>query len=377
MRARNWDQFHAAMNRWGAPAENQVYADTAGNIGWIPGGLTPIRPNWDGLLPVPGDGRYEWAGFRPRDELPSEYNPARGYVVTANENNIPPDHPAFSKGIGYEWSDAARAQRLRALFASKDRFSPADSERMQTDTVSTHAQRVVRLLPELRSDDPRVAEALRLLRAWDGDENRESVPAAIFEVWLSRHLRPAVLKAALGEAATQAAPGDLARVILLLEQPAGHLTREQRDAVMVSSLGRAVAELTARLGPDMDRWRWGALHHARFEHPLQEAVDPAAARTLSVGDWPLGGSSSTPMAASYRARDFALTGGASFRMVLDVGAWDRSRAVNTPGQSGDPASPHYRDLAPLWAEGGYFPLLYTRGAVEAATESRLRLRPLP
>ena len=97
MRARNWDQFAAAMNRWGAPGENQVYADRAGDIGWIPGGLTPIRPNWDGLTPVPGDGRYEWAGYRPRSELPSEHNPARGYVVTANENNIPLDHPAGRK----------------------------------------------------------------------------------------------------------------------------------------------------------------------------------------------------------------------------------------------------------------------------------------
>lgn len=119
MRARNWDQFRAAMNRWGAPGENQVYADTSGNVGWIPGGLTPIRPNWDGLMPVPGDGRYEWSGFRNGDELPSEFNPARGYVVTANENNIPPDHPAAKKGVGYEWSDAARARRLKELFAAK------------------------------------------------------------------------------------------------------------------------------------------------------------------------------------------------------------------------------------------------------------------
>jgi penicillin amidase len=146
MRARNWDQFRAAMNRWGAPGENQVYADSSGNVGWIPGGLTPIRPNWDGLMPVPGDGRYEWSGFRNGDELPSEFNPARGYVVTANENNIPPDHPAAKKGIGYEWSDAARARRLKELFAAKvaagSRFTIEDSERMQNDIVATPAQRL-------------------------------------------------------------------------------------------------------------------------------------------------------------------------------------------------------------------------------------------
>ena len=377
MRARTWDEFHAAINRWGAPAENQVYADVSGNIGWIPGGLNPIRPNWDGLLPVPGDGRYEWAGRRDRDELPFEYNPPRGYVVTANENNIPPGHPAFSKGVGYEWSDPARAQRLQALFASKDRFSLADSERMQTDTVSTHAQRISRLLPALRSEDPRVADALQLLRAWDANETRDSAAAALFEVWLAKHLRPAVLKAALGEAAFRAAPGDVARVLLLLEQPAPYLREEERDRAMVSSLRGAIDEVAAALGPDMSRWKWGALHHAVFEHPLQAVVPAEAAKSLVVQAGPLGGSASTPMAAGYRPRDFALTGGASFRMILDVGGWDRSRAVNTPGQSGDPRSPHYRDLAPLWAEGGYFPLLYTRPAVEAATESRVLLRPRP
>lgn len=145
----------------------------------------------------------------------------------------------------------------------------------------------------------------------------------------------------------------------------------------VSSLRGAVDELTAALGRDMSAWKWGALHHATFAHPLQGVVDAGIGKTLEVSRWPLGGSSSTPMAAGYRARDFALTGGASFRMVLDVGSWDNSRAINTPGQSGDPRSPHYRDLAPLWADGRYFPLLYTRGAVDEATESRLRLRPVP
>jgi penicillin amidase len=376
MRARDWEQFRAAMDRWGAPGENQVYADTSGNIGWIPGGLNPIRPTWDGLLPVPGDGRYEWAGFQRRDYLPSEFNPARGYVVTANENNIPPDQPAFGKGVGYEWSDPARSRRLQALFAAKDRFTLEDSQRMQTDIVSTQAQRVVRLTQGLRSDDPRVAAALQLLRGWDGTLARDSAPAAIFEVWFGKHLRPAVLRAALGEAAAKLARrGDASRVTLLLEEPAPLLTTRQRDAILLASLAGALDELATRLGRDMGRWTWGALHQAAFEHPLRDIVDAGTRGTLDVGRWPLGGSATTPMAAGYRASDFTLTSGASFRMVLDVGAWDDSRAINTPGQSGDPASPHYRDLAPLWAEGSYFPLLYTRAAIEQVTESRLVLRP--
>ncbi len=377
MRAKNWDQFIAAMNRWGAPGENQVYADTHGNIGWIPGGLTPIRPNWDGLLPVPGDGRYEWSGFRDGDELPSEFNPSRGYVVTANENNISPDHPAAKKGIGYEWSDAARSQRLKSLFAAKSRFSLEDSERMQTDTTSTHAQRMAAVLRTVKTDDARIAKAIAMLATWDGNESRDSAAGALFEVWFSKHLRPAVLKAALGDVnAKLAAPGDSTRVLMLMENPStGPVTLPDRDAVIVASMRAALDEIGAKLGNDMSTWTWGALHHATFEHPLRAVVDDATRARLDVGAGSIGGSAFTPMATTFRTTDFGLTAGASFRMVLDVGRWDASRAVNTPGQSGDPASPHYRDLAPLWAAGQYFPLLYSRRAVEGATESRLVLMP--
>ncbi|WP_418119965.1 penicillin acylase family protein [Variovorax sp. 350MFTsu5.1] len=380
MRARNWDQFRAAMNRWGAPGENQVYADSSGNVGWIPGGLTPIRPNWDGLMPVPGDGRYEWSGFRNGDELPSEFNPARGYVVTANENNIPPDHPAAKKGVGYEWSDAARARRLKELFASKvaagSHFSLEDSQRMQNDIVATPAQRVLKLLSGLRSDDAQTAAALRMLQGWDGTMDRDSAAAALYEVWSSKPLRAAVLKAGAGDAgAALAAPGDNTRMVLLLENPFGWVTNEQRDALLLKTLPAAMQELSAKLGPDPATWKWGALHRAEFRHPLGGVVDASTRRKLDVGDWPMSGSSFTPMAATYRASDYKLTSGASFRMVLDVGNWDASRVINAPGQSGNPESPNYRDLAPLWLEGKYVPLVYSRAAVEKETLERIQLTP--
>ncbi|HEY7513820.1 MAG TPA: penicillin acylase family protein, partial [Vicinamibacteria bacterium] len=378
MRARSFDEFAAAMNRWGAPGENQVYADRAGDIGWVPGGLTPIRPNWDGLTPVPGDGRYEWAGYRHRDELPSERNPARGYVVTANENNIPLDHAARKKGIGAEWSDAARSQRLKGLLAGRDRSSLADSMAWQTDTVSMHALRVKALLGRLTSPDPRVGRALDLLRAWDGNVSAGSAAAAMFEIWFSRHLRPATVRRALPpEAAEAVGSGDASQVLRVLEKPEGWMSSEARDQVMVDSLAAALRDAEERLGTDHSRWTWGQIHRAVFEHPLADVADGATRARLTVGEWPLGGSAYTPMNTSYRASDFKLTAGASFRMVVDVGSWDASRAVNTPGQSGDPESPHYRDLAPLWARGEYFPLLYSAPAVAGATRRVLRLEPAP
>ena len=376
MRAQNWDQFRAAMNRWGAPGENQVYADRDGNIGWIPGGLTVIRPNWDGLTPVPGDGRYEWSGYRNMDELPWAYNPAAGFVVTANENNIPPNHPAARMGVGYEWSDTARARRLKSLVAGNPHSSVADSMAWQNDTTSLPALRAVALLASVRTDDPQARRALDLLRGWDGNERADSAQAALFEVWFSKYLRPAVVRAALSaEGARLAGYGDASRVLAVLEKPEPWMPPERRNEVIVASLKSAMAEVERKLGPDPKAWQWGKLHTAVFSHPLDPILDGAARQRYDVNAGPIGGSAFTPMNTSYRNNDYQLTAGASFRMVLDVGNWDASRAINAPGQSGNPASPHYRDLAPLWARGEYFPLLYTRKAVEKESRERVELVP--
>lgn len=376
MRSQNWDQFRAAMNRWGAPGENQVYADREGNIGWIPGGLTVIRPNWDGLTPVPGDGRYEWAGYRNMDELPWAYNPAAGYVVTANENNIPPNHPAAKMGVGYEWSDTARARRLKSLVAANPHSSVADSMAWQNDTTSLPALRAVALLANVRTEDAQARRGLDLLRGWDGNERADSAPAALFEVWFSKYLRPAVVRAALSpEGARLAGYGDASRVLAVLEKPEPWMPVERRNEVIVASLKSAMAEVERKLGPDPKAWQWGKLHTAVFNHPLDPLLDNAARQRYDVNAGPIGGSSFTPMNTSYRNSDYQLTAGASFRMVLDVGNWDASRVVNAPGQSGNPASPHYRDLAQMWARGDYFPLLYTRKAVEKETREKVELVP--
>ncbi|QOT79913.1 penicillin acylase family protein [Cupriavidus basilensis] len=376
MRSQNWDQFRAAMNRWGAPGENQVYADREGNIGWIPGGLTVIRPNWDGLTPVPGDGRYEWAGYRNMDELPWAYNPAAGYVVTANENNIPPNHPAAKMGVGYEWSDTARARRLKSLVAANPHSSVADSMAWQNDTTSLPALRAVALLANVRTEDAQARRGLDLLRGWDGNERADSAPAALFEVWFSKYLRPAVVRAALSpEGARLAGYGDASRVLAVLEKPEPWMPVERRNEVIVASLKSAMAEVERKLGPDPKAWQWGKLHTAVFNHPLDPLLDNAARQRYNVNAGPIGGSSFTPMNTSYRNSDYQLTAGASFRMVLDVGNWDASRVVNAPGQSGNPASPHYRDLAQMWARGDYFPLLYTRKAVEKETREKVELVP--
>ena len=167
----------------------------------------------------------------------------------------------------------------------------------------------------------------------------------------------------------------LAKKIIALARQSEPNAALLRDRILSESLGRAVAEVSEKLGADTTMWRWGRLHVAKFDHALMPLADKATAAQMSVGPLSFGGAANVPRAATYRRSDYHLTAGASFRMVLDVGNWDASRAVNTPGQSGDPFSGHYRDLAPLWATGQYVPLLYSRAAVEAAAAEVISLTP--
>ncbi len=373
MTAHDWTGFHAAMAHWGAPSENLVYADTSGHIGWIAGGRAPIRPNWDGLTPVPGDGRYEWAGFWSEDQLPQVLDPPAGWWASANEMNLPPDYPAATRKIGYEWADRSRIDRIDQVLGANAHVSLDDAMALQTDDLSLMGRRLVALAAPLTSKNLRVAQALALLKAWNGHEDADSAAAAIYEVWAMKHLGRAVVAHAAPEAAQPLiGAGSLDAVISYLESPQGRVGRE---AVLLASLKDAVDELTTRLGPDMDAWRWGQLHHIAWSPAAAALADPTLKAQMSVGPLPARGSASTVGAQAYRLDDFAVTHGASFRMVLDVGNWDASRAINTPGQSGDPSSPHYRDLLPLWNSGQYVPLLYSRPAVEAATQMVMRLTP--
>jgi penicillin amidase len=373
MTATDWPSFHAAMAHWGAPSENLVYADTAGHIGWIAGGRAPIRPNWDGLTPVPGDGRYEWAGFRNEDELPQTFDPPSGWFASANEMNLPPGYPALERKIGFEWADRSRIDRIRQVLGANDHVSLADSMALQTDDYTMLGERLVALAAPLTSDDPKVSQALALLKAWDGHEGAGSAAAAIYEVWGAKHLGKAVVaKAEPGPAQALIGGGSLDAVVSVLETPAA---AAWRGPVMLASLKEALDELSARLGPDMSSWSWGRLHHVEWSPAAAALADPALKAQMSVGPLEARGSASTVGAQAWRPSDFAVTHGASFRMVLDVGDWDQSRAINTPGQSGDPFSPQYRDLLPLWNGGEYFPLLYSRPAVDAATRLVIRLTP--
>lgn len=389
MTAKDWKGFSDAMSRFGAPSENQVYADTDGNVGWLAAGKTPRRENWDGLMPVPGDGRYEWKGFFASTDLPNAYNPKQGWIATANQMNLPTDYPIEEKKIGFEWTNPSRYDRLAEVLAANNKVTLADAMALQNDDTSTLGRRLAALLRPLDSQAPDTAKALALVREWDGRVAEDSAAATIVEIWSGRHLGKAVVARATPEPARAlVGDGNIAAILDLMEKPEASgktnnkrsssevgLTKADRDRILLESFTAALNEVRKLLGPDMQAWYWGKLHHAAFEHALAPLADPATKAQMSISRLSMGGGSNNPRAASYRASDFRVTAGASFRMVLDVGNWDHSVTINSPGQSGDPFSPHYRDLAPLWVAGKYVPLLYSRSAVENAASEVITLTP--
>lgn len=379
MRARSFDSFRTAMRSWALPAANQVYADVTGETGWVAAGYSPVRDNWDGLLPVPGDGRYEWRGRLDAEDLPWVHNPAEGFFATANEMNVPADWKTPAGRIGFEWYEPSRARRIKEVLRSQTAHTLADSRALQTDVLSLPARRLTRLLAELRTDDPDAARATALLHGWDCRLLAESAAAALFELWWSTHLKPTFIAHVVPDTAIRAlllAPGDAESILGALEDPSRYLGGAPvREALFVSTLAAAWRDAASRMGADPATWAWGRLHQGYFAHALTPLLPPDAASRATVGPLPKGGGDSTPMMAAYRPSDFRVYLGASVRVVIDVGEWDNSVCINAPGQSGDPRSPHYADLAPLWARGDYVPMLYSPAAIAQATEQRMLLLP--
>lgn len=373
-RAKNWHEFLKALERWRVPSENLVYADVDGNIGWQAAGSAPIRRGWSGLLPVPGNtGRYEWNGWLPLSELPRAYNPAKRFIATANHKIIP---DGYRHEINFEWAAPFRFRRIEEVLQKGSKFTIEDFERLQHDETSLPARELVPLLEGLKIDDPVVREARDLLLSWDKVLSRDSAAAALYEVWLTK------LDANLSEAVIPAAAASIMRgglsltkTIRALKNPAaktfGPDTQTKRDAIIVGSLAESVTDMRTRLGPDMKRWRWGDLHIAQFRHPL--STDDARRAVFDLKSVSRGGDGNT-VNATGGAR-FTQRSGASFREILDLSDWDKSVAINVPGQSAQPESPHYGDLLPLWAEGKYFPLLFSREKIEKNAAERLLLEP--
>ncbi len=374
--ARTWEEFREACAFNHMPGENMLWADAAGNIGWQATGLAPLRPNWSGVLPVPGDGRYEWNGYMPIKELPHEANPERGFLATANENLVPRDYP--NPGVAsLVWPDPFRGQRLHEALSLGRKHGLADSMRLQHDFVSVPARTLVPLLVPLRSEEEIAEKARRLLLDWDFVMEAESAAAAVYNAWQERLVVGAREILVPPSVRDMVGPLQAQLVIDLLVSPDGRLGPNPvsaRDELLLETLEEATAALAERFGGEPAEWIYGSpeYKHVLIRHPLSAAVDESTRRILEAGPVPQGGDGYTVNNTSNADGQIS---GATFRVIVDLADFDRSLGTNAPGQSGDPASPHYRDLFELWERGQYFPMLYSRAKVEEVASRRELLVP--
>jgi penicillin amidase len=370
--ATTWEEFREACNYSNIPGENMVWAGRDGTIGWQSVGIAPVRRNWSGLVPVPGDGRYEWDGYLPIVAKPHVVDPEEGYFATANNDLIPRDY-TFMDAVGFTWSDPYRWLRIVEVLDAGTRFSVADMMRLQTDELSIPARQLVPLLDDLTASG-RVEDARQRLLSWDFVMDKRSLEAGIYAAWESE------LREAVREAMVPAGAGlnlSLRKVIETLVVPPGELGEDPmaaRDGMLVSTLGDAVAALEAKLGSDMSGWTYGQpdYHHAYLRHPLGTAVDATTRAELEAGPAARGGYGST---VNQTGNGDNQTSGASFRIIVDTGDWDRAVGMNTPGQSGDTRSPFYRNLFQRWANDDFHPVFYSRDRVEGVTSRRFDLQP--
>ncbi len=374
--ATTWAQFRNALQFARMPALNWVWGDTSGAIGWQSAGIAPIRRTWDGLVPVPGDGRFEWSGFLPVGELPHVASPTHGAIGTANAFNVPLDYARFD-AVGRSWAEPWRLRRLTEVLDTVQNATVASMGRLQHDETPLAARQLVPLLRGIEFSTESARSARNTLLAWNGVLSATSAGAAIYAVWERRVLSHTADVVLTPNLRSIMASVPLSRTVAWLtsaDSILGDRPALARDGILSRAFNDAVTDLTRRFGNDMSTWAYGSptLHHVRIAHSLDGVLTDSLRPLLSPGPIARGGYANTLNATGNGDNQ---TAGASVRVVIDVANWDTAIATNTPGQSGDPRSPHYRDLFALWARGEYVPLPFSRGAVERRTEHREVIRP--
>ncbi|UUU33281.1 penicillin acylase family protein [Streptomyces sp. CA-210063] len=423
-RAANWEDFRAAAALFDVPSQNLTYADTEGNIGYQLPGRIPTRGEGDGSVPAPGwDTTYRWTGYIDQDELPYEYNPERGYIVTANQAVVGEKYPYT---LTKDWGYGTRAQRITSLIESKikggGKISTDDMRQMQMDNSSEIAKLLVPLLLKIDVNDKEVRQAQKLLEGWDYTQDADSAAAAYFNsVWRN------ILKLAFGDKlpkelrvegqclsvepvgttgpadedqrvrecgkrdADQAQPdgGDrwfeVVRRIIDDEDNdwwSTPKTRTQkavdtRDELFKRAMRDARWELTAKLGKDIDTWNWGRLHRLFLKNQTLGTEGPGFLQyMLNRGPWKLGGGEATVNATGWNAAGgYEVVWVPSMRMVVNLGDLDKSKWINLTGASGHAYNAHYTDQTDKWAKGELLTWSFSDKAVESDTSDTLLLKP--
>jgi len=383
-KAQNWQEFRQAARNFTVPAQNLLYADVEGNIGYQMPGSVPIRKNGDGRLPVPGwTDDYEWTGYIPFEELPYTLNPAEGYIVTANNQVNPPGYPYL---ITTDWDYGFRANRIVDMITNAPgKIDIAYIQQMQGDSYDANAGTFAPLLMAVQLDDPNLVRTRGLLAGWDYQARMDSAPAAVFEVFW-KNLLADTFNDDLPE---DYWPGGGSRWNEVMRNLAGQPDHffwddktttdlvERRDDMLTKAFSEAAAEITQLQGRDLSKWNWGDLHTATFQNQTlgKSGIAPIEA-LFNRGPFRTAGGEAIVNATGWTSTDgYFVDWLPSMRMIVDLGDLRNSLTVHTTGESGHAYHPHYIDMADLWRNIQYYPMLWNEQAIVSNAEANLVLVP--
>jgi penicillin amidase len=385
--AQNREEFQHALSTWDSPAQNTVYADVDGHIGYYATGHIPLRYAGDGSLPVSGaDDQHEWTGYIPFDKLPSVYDPPSGVLATAN-SRITPDKYPYS--ISTEWDPPWRTERIYHVLQSGKKFSAADMLSLQTDVYSAFdrfcAERFVYALDHARNLSKRAQQARDLMRDWDGRLTTDSAAATI-ESRSQYELRRLLLEPKLGPAPKQSPSKDaplppdsfnwksyrwfsssIWMENVLVRQPQRWLPEgyETYESLLTAAVEAAINSPEAP--QDLAQWRWGTFAPIDIEHPV-------LGRLPLIGSW-TGPGLHEQSGGGLTVKQVGRAFGPSERYTADLSDFDQSTLNTVTGQGGNFLSPYYMDQWKAWYEGTTFSLPFSKEAVEKAKAHELVLEP--
>jgi penicillin amidase len=381
-KAQSWEEFRAAASLFAVPAQNLVFADIDGNIGYQTPGNIPIRAkNHDGMLPVPGwTGEYEWLGYIPFEELPYAFNPPEGYIVTANNAVVGPEYPY---SLAYQWSYGQRAQVIVDLLENAPGPISIDTiKAMQGDNRMLAAEDLLPVLMTVPLEEETLHEARGLLDGWNYQMDIDSAPAALFAVFW-KHLLAATFEDDLPEYYQPDGDDSWMEIMRhLIKEPASPwwdnqatAEVESRDEVFQQAFSNAVEEILKLQGKDPGGWSWGELHTITFEHAVMSSF-PIIKNAFNRGPFPTAGGSAIVNATGWSTLEgYQVSTVPSMRMIVDLSNLGNSLVMHTTGQSGHPYHSHYIDMADPWRLIQYHPMYWERSEIEANATEHLSLIP--
>ncbi len=383
-RAQNFQDFRDALRYFAVPAQNFVYADVDGNIGYQMPGRIPRRAQGQGLVPVPGwTGEGEWIDSIPFDELPTMYNPPAHFIATANNKVIADDYPYF---ISAEWAAPYRARRITDILSQGSGLTVADMQALQADTQQLFSQKLQGYVSQVQPQGWLQEEALKAVRAWGGRNDTDSAGAAILEV-AYKELLPRLLADELPKSVYEDYLRESSMHHMLVDALLDDANnpwwddkqtpqRETRDEMLTQAFAAAVDWLGRQYGDVPAEWKWGRLHTATFQHtPLGQSGIVPLERLLNRGPIPARGGLSVNAAGFSYQKPYPVSSLASYRQVIDLAHLAASQAMHTTGQSGQPFSRYYDNMIQPWQRVEYHPMPFDEASLQATHADRLTLTP--